>query len=1057
MPDQIYIGNFSRGLVGNRKPFNIDNDAFPLLWNFYSWRGRLKKKRGTTKLGQFRVQIQSVADATPPKSFQIGTLFNLDGSGNGTGFLLTTTIINITQAANAVVTISNNLFEIGDFVYFENVVGMTEINGLKGQVIDRNIGAKTITVNIDTTTFTAYASGGILQWYNNYSSIAPQSVELTDGTNTYEDTNGDGILYVGSTVKGSINYISGAIAITGGVASAAITGKFSYYPSLPVMGLRDYLKNVPQNDPTGLYRYPLLIGFDTNYAYQINQETVPRRFYNVSYYKQTGNPIEWHGTDFQLFWSTNYSNAFWATNNVPGFHFLRATYDSGTGTNAIVFTLTYSDGTPVTNLVVGSLTTGDLLWFNEFGSNIDGQTGYVSNFASGKYTVTFSSNVTVSTNGICQMMTNSAANQDGIRWYDGDPTDGTGLPTANGLGWVNFAPPLTAFTKSIGDLRTKKYYLVGAQAILPFKDRILFFGIWVQSTDVGALPINLQDTVLWSWNGVPYYNSVFPINQNYDVTAYYIDQAGKGGYISAGIEQPIVTVNSNEDVLLVGFTGKQTRFVYTGNDLAPFAFFTINSELGSSATFSGISLDRGGLTFGTYGLALTTQQSSQRIDLEIPDEVFRVRSLDSGAFRVNSIRDFYREWVYFSLPVDGSPWKFPTQTLYYNYRDNTWAVLYESFTAHGNFFSGISKTWDEYTYLVWENWNEPWNSGINSALFPRILGGNAQGYIMIIDENTNEGFQGYITNISANGQFMQITSPNHCLLDANPVTSGGDFIYINNVLGLKNAFVTNVTVSTNSTATTTFTFNTMVSPFTVGKYLTVSDLTGTISVINGNSYEILAATATTVTLDVNTKDLTYTGSGFLISTCNLQIGQVKNVIDENNFVVDIAMPEFTTNYIGGGEYSKLCRPLMQTKQFPLYWEQGRQIRLGVQRYLLDKTTSGQVTLNINLSQDDATVWNQDPTLPNVDATNDSLIYSQVLYTCPESTNLGLLPSEINLQTPTASSQASIWHRINTSLQGETVQIGITLSPEQMRDFTTATSEITLQGMVLTTHPGPYLA
>ena len=979
MPDQIYIGNFSKGLVGNRKPYNIDNDAFPLLWNFYSWRGRLKKKRGTTKLGQFRVQIQSVADATPPKSFQIGTLFNLDGSGNGSGFLLTSTITNITQATNAEVTISNNMFEIGDFVYFENVVGMTEINFLTGQVISRNIVAKTITVNIDTTTFTAYASGGTVAWNNNYTSLDPGSLSLSDGTNTYEDINGNGDLFVNGIKKGTINYISGQVTLLGGVANASVYGTFSYYPSRPVMGLRDYLKNVPVNDPTGLFRYPLLMGFDTNYAYQINQQTEPRRFYNVSYYKQTGNPIEWHGTDFQLFWSTNYSNAFWATNNVPGFHFLRATYDSGSSTDTIVFTLTYPDNSPVTNLVVGGDNTGDLLWFNEFGSNIDGQTGHVSNFATGKYTVKFKNNVTVSGNGICQMLTNSVVNQDGIRWYDGDPTDGTGLPVNNGLGWVNFAPPLTAFTKFICDLPSKKYYLVGAQAIVPFKDRILFFGIWVQTTEVGALPINLQDTVLWSWNGVPYYNSVFPINQNYDVTAYYIDQAGKGGYISAGIEQPIVTVNNNEDVLLVGFTNKQTRFVYTGNDLAPFAFFTINSELGSSATFSGISLDRGGLTFGTYGLALTTQQSSQRIDLDIPDEVFTVRSIDSGAFRVNAIRDFYREWVYFSFPIDGSPWKYPTQTLYYNYRDNTWAIFYESFTAHGNFFSDKSKTWDQYFDITWEGWQTPWNSGINSALFPRILGGNAQGYVMIIDENTYEGFQGIITDIKPAGLFTQITSPNHCLVDANPVTDGGDFIYINGVLGLLNP------------------------------------------------------------------------------TFNNQIGMVKQVIDADNFIVDLPPPQFTTQYLGGGEYSKLCCPLMQTKQFPLYWEQGRQIRLGVQRYLLDRTTSGQVTLNINLSQDDTSVWNKGPIVPDTQATNDSLVYSQVLYTCPESTNLGLTPAQINLQTPTASSQSSIWHRVNTSLQGETVQIGITLSPEQMKDFTLATSEITLQGMVLTTHPGPYLS
>jgi hypothetical protein len=37
-------------------------------------------------------------------------------------------------------------------------------------------------------------------------------------------------------------------------------------------------------------------------------------------------------------------------------------------------------------------------------------------------------------------------------------------------------------------------------------------------------------------------------------------------------------------------------------------------------------------------------------------------------------------------------------------------------------------------------------------------------------------------------------------------------------------------------------------------------------------------------------------------------------------------------------------------------------------------------------------------------------------------------------TPTASQQAQLWHRINTSLIGDTVQLGFTMSDAQMRAF-----------------------
>lgn len=75
-------------------------------------------------------------------------------------------ISGISQAASAVVTIStvsgtNPLF-VGTLLQFVAVVGMTQINGLVGTVsaIGGVSGAWTATVNINSSGFTAYASGG---------------------------------------------------------------------------------------------------------------------------------------------------------------------------------------------------------------------------------------------------------------------------------------------------------------------------------------------------------------------------------------------------------------------------------------------------------------------------------------------------------------------------------------------------------------------------------------------------------------------------------------------------------------------------------------------------------------------------------------------------------------------------------------------------------------------------------------------------------------------------------------------------------------------------------
>lgn len=514
MPDQIFIGNFAKGLKLDRLPFNIDNDAFPTMFNFYSWRGRAKRKRGTAFLGQLERQIQSVAAA--PLPWQKGPLV-LDGGGGGnliTGFGLEAT-----------------------------------------------------------------------------STITPGSINFIVGVNTYtEPAIPDGtLLKNGIPDPGSlISYATGAFILIG-AGFGPLTGTFSYFPGLPVLGLEDFVSPPPPTATVNT-QYPLLLAFDTTYSYQINQSTTSVFFYSTSYYKTSNNPVTWSASDSQQFWTTNYSGSLWATNNKPGFHFVNGVYVANISPTTLRFIFT-SGGLPFQNLIIG-----EPLWFNEWTapSTINGIVGLVSNIvnaATGTYDVTFFSAQTGAGTGIAQLLTNSITGQDGIKWYDGDPTSGTGLPTGTNLGWVNFSPPLTATSVSIDNKPSALYYLVGALAILPFKDRLLFFSPYIQSSTGNV--IQLQDTVLWSWNGTPYYTVTdtttntsieVPAGQTANPTAYYVDQTGKGGYLPAGISQPIITVSNNEDVLLIGFggDGRKTRFGYTGNDFQPFLFFNINSELPSS-------------------------------------------------------------------------------------------------------------------------------------------------------------------------------------------------------------------------------------------------------------------------------------------------------------------------------------------------------------------------------------------------------------------------------------------------------------------------------------------
>lgn len=1044
MPEQILIGNFTKGLRLDKLPFNIDNDTFPTMFNFYSWRGRAKRKRGTIFIGQLQVQVQSVA--SNPTVFQKGPLTLSNGFGNLLGFLgltpTTNSITNITNSTQAVVTVNSHTFSVGQIVQFMVVAGMTQINGLFGQITAKT--TNTITVNINSTSFSAYSSGGLVL-LSEGPSIVLGSINVVVAGHTYtEPSTPNGTLLNNGTPDGSfINYNTGLIFIVGG-GSSNLIGNFSFFPDLPVMGLEDW------DAPTTSNLYPLLLAFDTDYSYQLNQTGVPF-FYNVNYFKATNFPFLWSGANFQQFWTTNYSGALWATNGKPGFNFLNGTYVSGSGSANITFNFK-SGGINFTTLVVG-----DLLWFNEWGSSTDlnGLVGTVSSIAgaaSGNYVVTFANSETAAGTGIVQTLTNTIPGQDGIKWYDGDMTNGTGIPTSTLTGWVNFAPPLTATTVSIDNSPAALYYLVGATAILPFKDRLLFFAPTIMDSG-GVNVINLIDTVLWSQNGTPYYTTPVPVRQTAAANAWYVDQTGLAGYLPAGISQPIITVGNNEDVLLIGFggDGRKVRFVYTGNDLQPFLFFNINSELPSSSTFSSVILDKGMLDIGQYGLTMTDQQSSARVDLDIPDEIFQIQALNNGAQRVNAVRDFFKEWIYFAYPVNDSQWVFPTQSFLFNYRNNTWSILYENFTHQGTFRFQNKNTWSSIgmKFRSWAQWREAWNSGSTTALFPSVVGGNPQGYVLQKGIGTGEARSGTIDALMNIGGNTQITSVNHCVTAPNTNTGTGDYILITGAIGIYNVAIIGITIGNPTIIQAT-------NIFSAGQNVFITGVLGTTELNNG-TFNIISATATTITINATTTNA-YISGGNVAFAFNNQIFQVTSILnpvtmqpDPNNFVIDAPFPLGT--YVGGGQYTRLSHPLIQTKQFNPYWDQGRQARLSVQKYLLDFTDNSSATINIYLSMDPDSVWNNVKFNP---APNGQL-YSQTIFTCPESSNIGLTPANTNLQMPTAESQFQIWHRFNTSMIGDTIQIGLTLNDAQMRSQVDSQAELTLHAMHLIFEKGPHLA
>lgn len=98
-------------------------------------------------------------------------------------------ITNITQASSAVITVNPCALQVGDEVYFEDVQGMTEINGLTAIItaINTTDGATTeITVNVDSSGFTAYTLGGsVSKLIKFYAKMVPFNPYRAEGRRVY--------------------------------------------------------------------------------------------------------------------------------------------------------------------------------------------------------------------------------------------------------------------------------------------------------------------------------------------------------------------------------------------------------------------------------------------------------------------------------------------------------------------------------------------------------------------------------------------------------------------------------------------------------------------------------------------------------------------------------------------------------------------------------------------------------------------------------------------------------------------------------------------------------
>ena len=284
-------------------------------------------------------------------------------------------------------------------------------------------------------------------------------------------------------------------------------------------------------------------------------------------------------------------------------------------------------------------------------------------------------------------------------------------------------------------------------------------------------------------NGAAFVNRAYWSAYNDPLTAanWNVDIPGGGGQLDAPTKESIITATIIKNRLIVYCAQSTWELVYLNNEVTPFRWEQLNSELGAQSTFSCINFDRNIIGIGSTGIHSCNGVTVERIDNDIPDEVYNMLDTETGVTRTCGIRDFKNEMIYWSVPRESKylydTSEYPNSILAYNYKNNSWSYFDDTVTAWGYYRKQTARTWADID-AEWQVYDETWDGGDLQNNPKLVMGGNHHGWTFLFDPDYNKNSMSLdIANIDPAA--LTFTVPLHNL----PQIS---FVYIENSTGITN-------------------------------------------------------------------------------------------------------------------------------------------------------------------------------------------------------------------------------------------------------------------------------
>lgn len=238
--------------------------------------------------------------------------------------------------------------------------------------------------------------------------------------------------------------------------------------------------------------------------------------------------------------------------------------------------------------------------------------------------------------------------------------------------------------------------------------------------------------------------------------------ANKAGFIDLPTKEAITSAYNIKDVIIIECERSVYRLSITGNELSPFIVEQINAELGVESVNSMVGFDDRVIGFGSTGIHACNGQNAARVDEAIPSQIFDVSNTDSGAQRVQGVRDYFNEMAYWTFNSTDEQTTYnliwPNRVLIQDYNLGSWAQVDDSISALGYFYKQVA-------------------AGGQQIGFQSVICGNQEGWTFRLrDDTTRNSSSLQITDISRVTVTFTFTVIDHNLTNQS-------YVYIDNVIG----------------------------------------------------------------------------------------------------------------------------------------------------------------------------------------------------------------------------------------------------------------------------------